>query len=128
MPVKRSHVRCSNFTKRPWIGQQLKFSDHIQNVVKKANRVLGCLARTFRHLNKDTFLLLYKAMVRQRLIYASCVWSSEKETDTSLSKFSGVQHGLCLKNKQQQIQELQLPTLTYRRQGTDAIQTFTIVK
>ena len=26
--------------------------DHIENAVKKANRVFGCLARTFRHLNK----------------------------------------------------------------------------
>ena len=34
------------------IDQQLKFSDHFGNAVKKANRVLGCLARTFRHLNK----------------------------------------------------------------------------
>ena len=33
------------------IEQQLKFSDHFGNAVKKANRVLGCLARTFRHLN-----------------------------------------------------------------------------
>ena len=49
------------------IDQQLKFSDHIQNTVKKANRVLGCLARTFRHPNKDTYLLLYKAMVRPHL-------------------------------------------------------------
>ena len=56
------------------IDHQLNFSDHIENAVKKANRVLGCLARTFRHLNKDTFLLLYKAMVRPHLEYASCVW------------------------------------------------------
>ena len=49
------------------IDQQLMFSNHIQNTVKKANRVLGCLARTFRHPNKDTYLLLYKAMVRPHL-------------------------------------------------------------
>ena len=39
------------------IHQQLKFSDHIEWCVKKANRVLGilgCIARTFCHLHKET--------------------------------------------------------------------------
>ena len=36
---------------RVTIDHQLKFSDHIENAVKKAKRVLGCLARTFRHLH-----------------------------------------------------------------------------
>ena len=63
------------------IDQQLKFSDPIENAVKNANRVLGCLARTFRHLNKDTFLQLYQAMVRPHLEYASCVWCPHLEKD-----------------------------------------------
>ena len=66
------------------IDHQLKFSDHIENAVKKANRVLGCLGRTFRHLNKDTFLLLYKAMVRPRLEYASCVWCPHLKKDSNV--------------------------------------------
>ena len=63
------------------IDHQLKFSDHIENAVKKANRVLGCLARTFRHLNKDTCLLFYKGMVRPHLEYASCVWCPHLKKD-----------------------------------------------
>ena len=82
------------------IDQQLKFSDHIENAVKKANRVLGCLARTFRHLNKETFRLLYIAMDRTCLEYASCVWCPHlKKTETSLSNFSGELHDLCQKQR-----------------------------
>lgn len=115
------------------INIQLKFSDHIENSVKKANRVLGCLARTFRHLNKETFLLLYKAMVRPHLEYASCVWFPHLKKDQDLieqvqrratrlvPETKGLPYGSRLK-------ELKLPTLHYRRQRADIIQTFKIIK
>ena len=105
------------------IDQRYKFFDHIENAVKKANCVLGCLARTFRHLNKDTFLLLYKAMVRPLLEYTSCVWCPHLKRMTSLSK-PEIKELPC--NSRQK--ELQLPTLKYRRQRTNVIQTFKIVK
>ena len=115
------------------IDQQLKFSNHIQNAVKKANRVLGCLARTFRHLNKDTFLLLYKAMIRPHLEYASCVWCPHLIKDRDLieqvqrraTRLVPETKGLPYNSR---LKELQLPTLNYRRQRTDIIQTFKIIK
>ncbi|KAK2176437.1 hypothetical protein NP493_661g01036 [Ridgeia piscesae] len=81
------------------IDQQLKLSNHIQNAVKKANRVLGCLARTFRHLNKDTFLLLYKAMVRPHLEYASCVWCPRLIKDRPHRASSAAGNTTCAGNK-----------------------------
>ena len=115
------------------IDQQLKFSDHIENAVKKANRVLGCLARTFRHLNKDTFLLLYKAMVRPHLEYASRVWCPHLIKDRDLieqvqrraTRLVPETKIIPYKNR---LKELQLPTLNYRRQRTHIIQTFKIIK
>ena len=101
------------------IDQQVKFSDHIENAVKKANRVLGCLARTFRHLNKDTFLLLYEAMVRRYVEYASCVWRPRLKKDRDLieqvqrlatrlvPETKGLPYNSTLK-------ELQIPTLNHR--------------
>ena len=68
------------------IDQRHKFSDHIENAVEKANRVPGCLARKFRPLNKDTFLLLYKAMVRPLLEYTSCVWCPHLKKDRDLTE------------------------------------------
>ena len=115
------------------IEHQLKFSDHIDNAVKKANRVLGCLPRTFRHLNKDTFLLLYKALVRPQLEYASCVWCPHLKKDRYLieqvqrraTRLVPEIKGLPYNRR---LIELQLPTLNYRRQRTDIIQTFKIIK
>ena len=103
------------------IDHQLKFSDHIENAVKKANRVLGCLARTFRHLNKETFLLLYKAMVRPHLEYASCVWCPHLKKDKDLieqvqrraTRLVPETKGLSYNNR---LIELQLPTLNFRKQ------------
>jgi hypothetical protein len=56
------------------IDNQIKFSTHIAEAVNKANRTLGCLRHTFKHLDPDTFLMLYKALVRPHLEYASPVW------------------------------------------------------
>ena len=108
------------------IDHQLKFSDHIDNAVKKANRVLGCLARTFRYLNKDTFLLLYKALVRPHLEYASYVWCPHLKKDRDLieqvqrraTRLVPETKGLPYNSR---LIELQLPTLNYRRQRTDII-------
>ena len=115
------------------IDHQLKFSDHIDNAVKKANRVLGCLARTFRYLNKDTFLLLYKALVRPHLEYASCVWCPHLKKDRDLieqvqrraTQLVPETKGLPYNSR---LIGLQLHTLNYRRQRTDIIQTFKIIK
>ena len=43
---RQAQARYGNLKKDPeiTIDQQLKFSDHIENSVEKANRVLGCIA------------------------------------------------------------------------------------
>ena len=56
------------------IDDRLKFAPHIQAMVKKANRNLGIIKRTFSYLDKAMFLSLYKALVRPHLEYASTVW------------------------------------------------------
>ena len=57
------------------IDDKLKFVPHIQAMVKKANRNLGIIKRTFSYLDKTIFLNLYKSIVRPNLEYASTVWS-----------------------------------------------------
>ena len=55
--------------------QNLKFTDHINNKVNKANRNVGLIFRTFTFMDKDMFLSIYKSVVRPHLEYASSVWS-----------------------------------------------------
>jgi len=38
--------------------------------------VLGIIKRNFIYVDKSTFILLYKAMVRPRIEYAHSVWNS----------------------------------------------------
>ncbi len=57
------------------IDNQLKFTIHINEQVKKANQVLGLIRRSFSFMNKKMFLQLYKSLVRPRLEYGSQAWA-----------------------------------------------------
>jgi len=43
--------------------------------------VLGVMKRNFMQLNRETFVNLYKAMVKPHIEYANSVWSPFKLTD-----------------------------------------------
>ena len=57
------------------MGSDLKWSKHVEQIVHKANRVLGLLKRTVGGKNKDIFSNLYKTLVCPILEYACPVWS-----------------------------------------------------
>ena len=57
------------------IDDKLKIVPHIQAMVKKANRNLEIIKRTFSYLDKSMYLSLNKAIIRPHLEYASTVWS-----------------------------------------------------
>ena len=50
-----------------FIDDKLRLVPHNQAMVKKANRNLGTIKRTFSYLDKAMFLNLYKALVRPLL-------------------------------------------------------------
>jgi hypothetical protein len=60
------------------IDEELSFDKHICEKVNKANSIFAVL-RTFRSLNADIFLPLYKTLVRTHLDYASSVWAPYKK-------------------------------------------------
>jgi hypothetical protein len=60
------------------IDEELSFDKHICNKVNKANSIFAVL-KTFRNLNADIFLPLYKTLVRTHLDYASSVWAPYKK-------------------------------------------------
>ena len=51
------------------------WSDQVNSVVNKANRVLGIIKRTVGTSNMKVFMLLYKTLVRPILEYAVPMWS-----------------------------------------------------
>ena len=57
------------------VHKSLKPGRHIAESVKKANRVLGIIKRSFTYKDKEILLPLYKSLVRPILEYCSPVWN-----------------------------------------------------
>ena len=57
------------------IDQNLTFRDHINSKVNTANRNLGIIFRTFKYIDEEMFLNLYKSLVRPYFEYVTSVWS-----------------------------------------------------
>ena len=63
------------------IYYSLKFEIHITEKIRKAYIMIGLIKRNFNYLDKNTFLTLYKALVRLHLEYTQYRWSSYKKID-----------------------------------------------
>ena len=114
------------------VDNQLKFSHHIQSKINKANKILGCLKHTFKHLTPEIFTMLYKSLVRPHLEYASCIWSPHLKRDQDAiekvqrraTKLVPELKNLSYSNR---LQKLNLPTLKYRRRRADVIEAYRII-
>ena len=71
------------------ISEDLKWTDHINDISKKANQTLGFLKRNIRVHNRDLKSTAFKTLVRPQLEYASTVWSPY--TDQDINKLESVQ-------------------------------------
>jgi hypothetical protein len=114
------------------VDSALSFQEEIGLRVKKANRMVGIIRRTFMYLDRKMFILLYKALVRPHLEYAVCIWHSRWTKD--IERLEKVQRratkqvpGLRDLSYPERLQLLQLPSLEYRRLRGDMIETFKII-
>ena len=103
------------------VDRELKFSQHCQLKVNKANSILGCLKHSFKNMDKETFLLLYKAMIRPHLEYASCVWSPHLKRDKDAiervqRRATKIVPGISHLSYTERLKYLELPTLQFRRE------------
>ena len=115
------------------IDNKLSFKEHINLKAKKANKVLGLIKRSFNYIYEPMFLILYKSLIRPQLEYGSNVWSVIYKKEEA--KLENVQRRAtkilkCLKDKDynQRLKHLGLPSLEYRRQRSDLIQVYKIIK
>ena len=60
---------------RCYIWFQTEFDEHIDIKISKAYQMLGIIKRNFISLTPDSFVVLYKYLVRSHLEYAVCVWN-----------------------------------------------------
>ena len=82
----------------------LNFRPHMEEICKKANRIMGVLRRTYSYLTEKEFCLLYKALVRPHLEVP----------------------GLRDMEYSDRLKHLKLPTLVFRRIRGDMIEIYKI--
>ena len=114
------------------IDQNINFDKHISAISNKANAMFAMLRRAFQYIDKETFIPLYKALVRTHLDYASSVYSPYKLKH--IDQLEAVQRratkqlpGMKDKPYPDRLKELKLPTLSYRRLRGDMIEVFKII-
>ena len=110
------------------IDNQLSFGKEIEARVTKANKIAGLIRRTFTHLDNNTFVLLFTALVRPHLEYAAVVW--EPRWKKHIQKVEGVQlratrmlPGMSSLDYPSRLKRLNLPSLAFRRLRGGMIET-----
>ena len=108
---------------------KLNFNKHIETAIGKANKMLGLIKRTFSYLNKDTFIKLYKSLVRPHLEYGNIIWNPLlKKQSVSIEKVQRRATKLLRQCRQMTYQErlnyLNLYSLKGRRMRGDLIETY----
>ena len=100
--------------------------------MNKANRLVGLIRRSYKHIDGDSLVQLYKALVRPHLEYGHVIWSFCFKTD--LNKVKNVQRRLTKlipKIRDLEYPEglriLKLPSIAYRRNQGDIIEVYKLL-
>ena len=114
------------------VDSELSFDRHISVKVKKATSMFAVITCIFHHLNEETFIPLYKSLVRTHLDYGSSVWAPYRKKHVEL--IEGVQRratkqlpGMKNLTYAEHLRRLKLPTLSYRRVRGDLIEVYKII-
>ena len=115
-----------------WFQNNMTFNEHITYVVNRCNKLLGLIKRSFKSLDKDSFLTLYKSLVRSIIDYGGSVYFPT--TKKNIQLIENIQRRATkllpeLKDLtySERLEGLNLPTLHYRRKRYDLIQLYKIV-
>ena len=72
------------------IDNDLSFKSHAEKIVKKSNRIVGMIRRSFTFMDCDMFRKLFSSLVRPHLEYGNAVWAPGiKKTLPSLKMYKG---------------------------------------
>ena len=114
------------------VDRELKFSQHVGTIARRANSILGQIRRSFTFKDKLTMLKLYKTFVRSQMEHAVSLWNPwlkkdidclEKVQKRAVRMIQGLSGDYFNK-----LNQLDLTTLEDRRARGDMIQTFKIIR
>ena len=114
------------------VDPQLKFSNHILEMVKKANQRAALIHRSFLSKNTNNLILAYKTYVRPLLEYASPIWNPSQinlinTIEAVQKKFTKRLPGLSGLSYHEKLTILLLQSLEHRRLQFDLVACFNIV-
>ena len=69
-----------------WLTNLFTPTLQCQKAVNKAMQVMGMIRRSFKYLTKESFLLLYKSLIRPHLEYCIPCWTLYLAKDIDLLK------------------------------------------
>ena len=69
------------------IDHKLNFSSHIVTQVKKANKMMSLIRRSYTHIDITSFRYLFNSLVRPHLEYCISVWYPLPKKDEQLEVF-----------------------------------------
>ena len=109
----------------------LQFTEHLADKVKKANSMLGLIYRSFQYID-EMLVHLYKAIIHPHVEYASSVWSPFKLHDIKLievvqRRASRLSRDLGIEPYTIRLTSLGLPTLQFKRDRANMLQVFKIL-
>ena len=110
------------------VDTSLCFESHMNNMVKKANRMVGMITHYISHKTSYVMVPLFKSLVRPILEYGNVVWAPRFKKH--IDHIEGVQRrftrriiGLSDLECNDRLKSLKLPSLEYRRARGDMIET-----
>ena len=114
------------------VDSELKFHKQTAAAVKKANRSLGLIKKSFALLNRSTLPPLYTSLVRSHLEYANVIWGPFYKEDANLvekvqRRATKVVSDLKNLTYEDRLRSLKLPSLQHRRRRGDMICAYNIV-
>ena len=112
-----------------YVDDKLKFHDHVDMAVKKANCIIGVIKRNFKNMGEDSLCQLYKSLVRPRLEYGNTVWHPRfKKDDVAIERVQRRATKLIPTLKAlgygERLRRLNLPSMWYRRKRGDMIEVY----
>jgi ribonuclease P/MRP protein subunit RPP40 len=113
-------------------SSNLKPGGQCGNAAMTANRVLGQVSRAFHYRDKDTFVRVYKLYVLPHLEFAVPAWhpwtKSDAETLEKVQRRAiNMVSGLKSHDYNERLRELEIPTLTQRREELDMTEMYKIM-
>ena len=116
-----------------YVDKDLNYKEHIHKSITKANQTLGMIRRTFQYIDRNIFISLYKSRVRPVLEYGNTIWSPRHKKDIQAvekvqQRATKLVPGLKDLDYTARLKILKLPSLSYRRDRGDMIETFKYIE